>query len=56
MDAILAHWYWQYFQQNRWRFMQRTATAAPPGDDILTWDLARILAEIDKQFQRRPGQ
>ena len=50
MEAILAHWYWQYFQQNRWRFMNRTATATPPGNDILTWDLARIFAEIDKQF------
>jgi len=26
LDTLLAHWYWQYFQQNRWRFMQRTAT------------------------------
>ena len=50
MEAILAHWYWQYFQQNRWRFMNRTATATPPGNDILTWDLARIFAEIDKHF------
>src|SRR5262245_1900150 len=33
MDAILANWYWHYFLQNRWRFVQRTATAAPPGDD-----------------------
>lgn len=52
MEAILAHWYWQYFQQNRWRFMQRTSTAQPPGDDILTWDLPRILAEIDKHFAK----
>ena len=29
-QAILAQWYWQYFQQNRWRFMQRTATAEAP--------------------------
>jgi hypothetical protein len=50
MEAILAHWYWQYFQQNRWRFMQRTQTAAAPGPDIQTWDLARILAEIDQHF------
>ena len=52
MDAILAHWYWHYFQQNRWRFMQRTATGAPPGDDFTTWDLPRIFAEIDKQFDK----
>ena len=50
MEAILGHWYWQYFQQNRWRFMQRTATAESPGEDITTWDLARILAEIDRHF------
>jgi len=50
MEAILAHWYWQYFQQNRWRFMQRTQTAESPGPDLLTWDLARILAEIDRHF------
>ena len=50
LTAIQANWYWNYFQQNRWRFMQRTATAAPPGNDITTWDLPRIFAEIDKQF------
>jgi len=50
MEAILAHWYWHYFQHNRWRFLQRTQTAAAPGPDIQTWDLARILAEIDKHF------
>jgi uncharacterized protein YfaS (alpha-2-macroglobulin family) len=50
MEAILAHWYWSYFQQNRWRFLQRTQTAAAPGADIQTWDLARILAEIDRHF------
>jgi hypothetical protein len=50
MEAILAHWYWHYFQQNRWRFMQRTQTAEAPGPDLQTWDLARILAEIDKHF------
>jgi len=51
MEAILAHWYWQYFQQNRWRFLQRTQTAQSPGPDLQTWDLARILAEIDRHFR-----
>jgi 5-hydroxyisourate hydrolase-like protein (transthyretin family) len=50
MEVVLAHWYWQYFQQNRWRFMQRTQQAEPSGDDITTWDLPRILAEIDRHF------
>jgi tetratricopeptide (TPR) repeat protein len=50
MEALLGHWYWQYFQHNRWRFLNRTQTAAAPGADIQTWDLARILAEIGKHF------
>ncbi|MHC4567452.1 MAG: alpha-2-macroglobulin family protein, partial [Planctomycetota bacterium] len=49
-EAILAHWYWDYFRQNRWRFVNRTQTAEPPGEDITTWDLPRILAEIDVHF------
>ena len=51
LDTLLAHWYWQYFQQNRWRFLQRTATAQAPGKDFTTWDLSRLFAEIDRQFQ-----
>ncbi len=50
MEAVLARWYWHYFQHNRWRFLQRTQTAEPPGDDIQTWDLSRILREIDRHF------
>ncbi len=52
MEAILANWYWHYFQQNRWRFANRTQTDAPPSDDFTTWDLTRILDEIDKQFDK----
>lgn len=52
MNAVLAHWYWHYFQQNRWRFTQRTATGEAPGTDLTTWDLPRIFAEIDKQFEK----
>lgn len=51
LRTIQANWYWHYFQRNRWRFMQRTATAAAPGKDFTTWDLLRLFAEIDKQFQ-----
>ncbi len=51
LQTILANWYWHYFQNNRWRFLQRTATAAEPGKDFTTWDLPRLFAEIDKHFQ-----
>ena len=52
LDTILADWYWHYFQNNRWRFMQRTATAQAPGKDFTTWDLPRLFAEIDQQFTK----
>lgn len=52
LDTLLAHWYWNYFQQNRWRFMQRTATRQPPGKDFTTWDLPRLFARIDAQFRK----
>lgn len=51
LETVLAQWYWHFFQQNRWRFMQRTQTADPGGDDIMTWDLARILRTVDEHFQ-----
>jgi hypothetical protein len=51
LQALRAHWYWHYFQQNRWRFIRRTATAEAPGKDFTTWDLPRLFAEIDKHFQ-----
>lgn len=50
LQAVQAHWFWHFFQANRWRFQQRTATAESPADDIMTWDLPRIFAEIDKRF------
>ncbi|MBU1568179.1 MAG: hypothetical protein KJ630_21465 [Proteobacteria bacterium] len=52
MEAILANWYWHYFQNNRWRFVQRTQSTEQPGKDFTTWDLPRILSEIDKQFSK----
>lgn len=50
MEAVLGYWYWQYFEQNRWRFLQRTQAGTASGPDIQTWDLARILTEIDAHF------
>jgi hypothetical protein len=50
MTTVLANWYWHYFQQNRWRFIQRSRTGAAPSNDFETWDLPRIYTEIDKQF------
>jgi uncharacterized protein YfaS (alpha-2-macroglobulin family) len=50
MEALLAHWYWDYFLQTRGRIDQRTQTAEAPGLDIQSWDLSRILTEIGSHF------
>ena len=43
MKTILANWFYTYYQQNRWRFAQRSQTAQVPSEDFETWDLARLL-------------
>lgn len=71
LEMVQATWMLDFFQQNRWRFSQRTAVASNdakaaggeptggqdgpfprPDDDLLTWDLARILQAVDDQFSR----
>src|SRR5436190_8932920 len=52
LDTLQANWYWHYFQNYRWRFMRRTQLAQQPGKDFTTWDLPRLFAEIDRQFQK----
>ncbi|PID67492.1 MAG: alpha-2-macroglobulin, partial [Flavobacteriia bacterium] len=51
LESVLANLYWQYFQENRWRFYRRTETEekANPGD-FRTWDLNTIFKEIHTHF------
>jgi hypothetical protein len=49
LHTILANWYWDYFQGNRWRFQDRTQGGAVDSEGIATWDLKRIFDEIDRQ-------
>ncbi|HEY3789963.1 MAG TPA: MG2 domain-containing protein, partial [Urbifossiella sp.] len=52
MNAVLGHWYWHYYLQNRWRIQQRTSAGETTGSDVTTWDHARIVAEIDRVFDK----
>jgi len=52
LHALLGHWYWQYFDQNRWRFFNRTYLADEDESDFTSWSLRRIYNEIDNQFQK----
>jgi uncharacterized protein YfaS (alpha-2-macroglobulin family) len=51
LESILANIYWQYYQNNRWRFQQRTETVNFDNEDFQTWDLARLIREIVKYYQ-----
>ncbi|TDT46987.1 alpha-2-macroglobulin family protein [Maribacter spongiicola] len=51
LHSHLAKLYWQYFQQNRHRFYNRTITDAKVDSvDFRTWDLDTIFKEIDYHF------
>ncbi|MBN1940104.1 MAG: hypothetical protein JW843_10985 [Candidatus Aminicenantes bacterium] len=52
LRVILAQWFRQYFDRNEWRFLRRDATAGGIDEkDFTTWDLRRIMREIDAIYQ-----
>lgn len=51
LRVLAAGWMHRYYRQNQWRFARRSSTGEPAGDDLETWDLARILLEIDERMQ-----
>ncbi|NNG26881.1 MAG: hypothetical protein HKM87_05105, partial [Ignavibacteriaceae bacterium] len=52
LQSILANIYWQYYQNNRWRFQQRTETVNFDNEDFQTWDLSRLVREIVHHFHK----
>ena len=52
LENMLATMYWQYFQQNRYQFYNRTKTSQKVSDDFRTWDLQTLFSEIHTYFQR----
>ncbi|MBP7866677.1 MAG: hypothetical protein KA419_12095 [Acidobacteria bacterium] len=57
LRTVLAEWFWQYYQRNRWRFMNRSATEGGASEDFTsedftTWDLPKLFREIDGLYTR----
>ena len=52
MRAVLAQWYWHYFSRNRYRFINRTATAGLDEKDFTTWDLPKLFKHISSIQQK----
>jgi uncharacterized protein YfaS (alpha-2-macroglobulin family) len=51
LHSMLGEMYWQYYQQNRYQFMNRTETVDFNVEDIETWSLTRIFSETINQYK-----
>ena len=51
LENVLANLYWQYFNQHRYKFYNRTKTAKKvDSNDFRTWDLNTLFKEIHHHF------
>ena len=51
LESYLANLYWQYFQQNRYQFYNRTKTETKVDSvDFRTWDLTTLFEEVSIHF------
>ncbi len=52
LESMLSNLYWQYFQQNRWKFYNRTKTSEKVNlEDFRTWDLQTLFDEINLHYK-----
>jgi hypothetical protein len=51
LHSMLGEMYWQYYQNNRYRFNNRTDAPAVKQDDIETWSLEKIVDETLTQYK-----
>ncbi len=52
LENMLANLYWQYFNENRWQFYNRTNTGKKVDEnDFRTWDLTTLFNEIHSYYQ-----
>ena len=53
LQNLLADLYWQYFNQNRYKFYNRTKTESKVDDeDFRTWDLETLFTQIQTLFNQ----
>ncbi len=52
LESYLANLYWQFFQNNRYQFYNRTKTEAKiDPEDFRTWDLTTLFHEVSIHFE-----
>jgi uncharacterized protein YfaS (alpha-2-macroglobulin family) len=50
LQSILAELYFQYYNNNTWKFSNRTETDIKQSDDFRTWDLNTLFKEINSLY------
>lgn len=50
LHSMLGEMYWKYYQNNRWRYYNRSATIEFDDDDLNTWELEKILRTACKHY------
>jgi uncharacterized protein YfaS (alpha-2-macroglobulin family) len=51
MHTMLADMYWWYYQNNRWKFYNRTNTQGFKNDDMETWTLDFLVEKMIQQYK-----
>ncbi len=51
LSSMLAEQYWNYYNQNRYRFLNRTKVADIKQYDMKTWTLDKIIKETEKYYK-----
>ena len=51
LHSAKAEILWNYYEQNRYVFMNRTATVNYKKEDLATWDLRSIVEAVFKEYQ-----
>lgn len=51
LRIVLASWYWEFYRQNRYRFINRSHTEGVDDTDIATWDLPKLFAHIGNLYE-----
>ncbi len=50
LQSMHAEMFWQYLQNNRWKFYSRTKLAEEKSKDITTWSIDKLNATISKLY------
>ena len=51
LQSIEAEWYWNYFQQHRWKLYDRTQTLDSGNNELSTWAINDFYKKISGLFQ-----